>query len=111
VTVNDPTWTARLADAFTGRFGADRAREMPNAASGSEDFGSFGIEWGVPSVFWFTGGTDPELYAKAAKAGTVAQDIPTNHSPNYAPVIHPTLEVGIQAMVTAARRGLVGDKG
>jgi hypothetical protein len=25
--------------------------------SASEDFGSFGAEWGVPSVFWFVGGT------------------------------------------------------
>lgn len=110
VTINDPDWTARLAEGLSARFGADRVREMPNAASGSEDFGSFGIEWGVPSVFWFTGGTDPELFARAAKAGTVAEDIPTNHSADYAPVIHPTLEVGIEAMVTAALLGLAGDK-
>ena len=70
--------------------------------SASEDFGSFGTEWGVPSVFWYVGGTDAELYGAAERAGRVAQDIPTNHNPRFAPVIHPTLETGVQAMVTAA---------
>ena len=68
----------------------------------SVDFGSFGTEWGVPSVFWYVGGTDAELYRKAQQAGRVAQDIPTNHNPAFAPVIHPTLETGVQAMVSAA---------
>jgi hippurate hydrolase len=67
----------------------------------SEDFGSFGTEWQVPSVFWFVGGTDPETYAKAKESGTMA-DIPTNHNPRFAPVIHPTLEAGVEAMVVAS---------
>jgi hypothetical protein len=32
--------------------------------------------------------------------------IPTNHSPFFAPLIHPTIEVGVTAMVTAAREFL-----
>jgi hippurate hydrolase len=32
----------------------------------------------------------------------VAQDIPTNHNAAFAPVIHPTLETGVQAVTTAA---------
>jgi hippurate hydrolase len=28
--------------------------------------------------------------------------IPSNHSPRFAPVLHPTLETGLQAMLTAA---------
>jgi hypothetical protein len=35
-------------------------------------------------------------------AGRVAQDIPTNHNPMFAPVLHPNLETGVQAMVVAA---------
>ena len=67
----------------------------------SEDFGSFGTEWGVPSVFWYVGGTDPALYRRAEKAGRIAEDVPTNHSSKFAPVLHPTLEAGVEAITTA----------
>jgi hippurate hydrolase len=56
----------------------------------------------VPSVFWYVGGTDADLYREAERRGTVAQDVPTNHNPAFAPVIHPTLETGVQAMTAAA---------
>ena len=63
---NDPEATKRAMDAFRSYFAADRVKEtQPTTAS--EDFGSFGTEWQVPSVFWFVGGTDPETYATAKK--------------------------------------------
>ena len=102
LTVNDPERTRRVADALRGQFSDDRVHELVAPISASEDFGSFGTEWDVPSVFWYVGGTDPETYRAAERAGRVAQDIPTNHNPAFAPVIHPTLETGVQAMVTAA---------
>jgi hippurate hydrolase len=71
----------------------------------SEDFGSFGAEWRVPSVFWFVGGADPDVYAKAKKDGKIGQ-LPTNHSPYFAPVIHPTLETGIETFVVATQAWL-----
>jgi len=101
---NDPVATKRVADAFRMYFPADRVQEtQPTTAS--EDFGSFGTGWHVPSVFWFVGGSDPEIHAQAKKAGTVA-DIPTNHNPRFAPVIHPTLEAGIEALVAASQAWL-----
>jgi amidohydrolase len=101
---NDPEATKRTMDAFRNYFRADRVKEtQPTTAS--EDFGSFGTEWHVPSVFWFVGGTDPEIYAKAKQAGTIA-DLPTNHNPRFAPVIHPTLETGVEAMVVASQAWL-----
>ena len=101
---NDPEATKRVADAFRSYFPADRVQQtQPTTAS--EDFGSFGTGWHVPSVFWFVGGSDREIYAKAKKAGTVA-DIPTNHNPRFAPVIHPTLEAGIEALVAASQAWL-----
>jgi hippurate hydrolase len=101
---NDPEATKRLVEAFRSYFPADRVKDtQPTAAS--EDFGSFGTEWQVPSVFWFVGGTDPETYAKAKKSGTIA-DLPTNHNPRFAPVIHPTLEAGVEAMVVASQAWL-----
>jgi hippurate hydrolase len=102
LTVNDPGATARVAAALRRQFGDDRVHELAAPVSASEDFGSFGTEWGVPSVFWYVGGTDAELYRRAQEAGRVAQDIPTNHNPAFAPVIHPTLETGVQAITAAA---------
>jgi len=101
---NDPEATGRALDAFRSYFPADRVKDtQPTTAS--EDFGSFGTEWHVPSVFWFVGGTDPQTYATAKKAGTIA-DLPTNHNPRFAPVIHPTLEAGVEAMVVASQAWL-----
>jgi amidohydrolase len=105
---NDPVATSRVAAALRARFGDDRVHELALPYSASEDFGSFGTEWGVPSVFWYVGGTDAETYRRAQQAGRVAEDIPTNHNPSFAPVIHPTLETGIEAMTTAALDGLRG---
>jgi hippurate hydrolase len=51
------------------------------------------------------GGTDPAAYEKAKKSGTIAE-IPTNHNPRFAPVIHPTLETGVAAMVVASQAWL-----
>jgi hippurate hydrolase len=56
-------------------------------------------------VFWFVGGTDPDVYAKAQAAGRLGE-LPTNHNPRFAPVIHPTLETGVEALVVAAEAWL-----
>src|SRR3954452_14535394 len=101
---NDPDAVKRVGDAFRRYFPADRV-QATEPTSASEDFGSFGAEWGAPSVFWFVGGTDADVYAKAEKEGKLA-DIPTNHNPRFAPVIHPTLEAGVEALVVAAQAWL-----
>ncbi len=102
--VNDAAASKRVVDAFRRHFSPQRVHET-GPASASEDFGSFGAEWGVPSVFWFVGGTDPDVYAKAKSANRI-NEIPTNHNPRFLPVIHPTLETGVEAMVVAARAWL-----
>lgn len=104
LTTNDPEATKRVVDSFRAHFPANRVQETkPTPAS--EDFGSFGAEWHTPSVFWFVGGTDPSIYAKAKESGRIGE-IPTNHSPHFAPVIHPTLETGVEALVVAAQAWL-----
>jgi len=108
LTVNDPARTERVAAALRAHFGDDRVHELAAPVSASEDFGSFGTEWHVPSVFWYVGGTDPDAWHAAEQAGRIAQDIPTNHNPAFAPVIHPTLETGVAAMVTATIDALAG---
>ena len=102
--VNDADASQRVAAAFREHFSPARVRET-EPTSASEDFGSFGAEWHVPSVFWFIGGTDPDIYAKAKAAGKV-NEIPSNHNPRFAPVIHPTLRTGVEALVVAARAWL-----
>jgi amidohydrolase len=101
---NDPKATKRVVDVFRSYFAPDRVKEtQPTTAS--EDFGAFGTEWHVPSVFWFVGGTDPDTYANAEKSGAIA-DIPTNHNARFAPVIHPTLETGVEALIVASQAWL-----
>jgi len=100
LTTNDPDATRRVRDALRVHFPADSVQETkPTMAS--EDFGSFGAEWHVPSVFWFVGGVDRDVYAKAKRDGTIGA-LPTNHSPFFAPVIHPTVETGVETLVVTA---------
>jgi hippurate hydrolase len=101
-TINDADATARVVSAFQGVFGEQSVID-PGLFTGSEDVSWFARDAGVPLVFWFWGGVDPKVYADALAGGTVDKDVPTNHSPFYAPVIHPTIEVGVTAMATAAR--------
>ena len=105
LTCNDDEATRKVVSALERHFEAGRVQEV-EPASASEDFGLFGAAWGVPSVYWFVGGTEPTVFDAAAKAGAINQ-LPSNHSPAYAPVIHPTLEAGIIAMLTAAGVWLV----
>src|SRR5215470_2332357 len=101
---NDAEATKRVAGAFREYFPAEGVQEtQPTTAS--EDFGCFGSEWHSPSVFWFVGGTDPDVYAKAQAAGKIGE-IPTNHNPGFAPVINPTLKAGVEAMVVATQAWL-----
>jgi amidohydrolase len=102
--VNNRDAGKQVVDAFRGHLGADRVRETESAAA-SEDFGSFGSEWHVPSVFWFVGGTDPETYARAKEANRL-NELPVNHSPKFAPVLHPTLRIGVETLVVATRAWL-----
>jgi hippurate hydrolase len=98
--VNNKEASDRVAAALRAYFGADRVRHT-GPAPASEDFGCFGTAWDVPSVYWFVGGTDPKLYAKAKAEGRI-NELPVNHNPAFAPVVHPTLETGVEAMSVAA---------
>ena len=96
---NDDQATERVRAALRAHFGDQRVAHS-GPASASEDFGSFGAEWHAPSVFWFIGGVDPDTYAKAERDGRLSE-LPTNHNPKFAPIIHPTLETGIETLVAA----------
>lgn len=107
VTVNEPAATERTAAALRGVLGEERVID-PGVISGSEDVGVLATAAGVPLVYWFLGGSDPSLFGDALATGRMPDDIPSNHSPYFAPLIDPTLGAGVDALVAAAREWLGG---
>jgi hippurate hydrolase len=100
LTDNDGAATERVAAAFSHFFGSQAGPMGQQIAS--EDFSDIPTALGVPYTYWGVGCIDVGTYRKAEAAGRVAQDIPVNHSPDFAPVIQPTLDSGTQALVVAA---------
>ena len=101
LTDNDVEVTERITRAFNDHFGTETVFELGRQTA-SEDFSRIPDAFGASYTFWGLGGTDPEQYERARKAGRIAQDIPVNHSESYAPVIQPTLSRGAEALVVAA---------
>ncbi|HZX02806.1 amidohydrolase [Kribbella sp.] len=99
-TSNDTATTTRVRAAFDAFFG-DRSTDLP-LQTASEDFSDIPTALSIPYTYWGIGGIDPDTYHRAEAAGRVAQDIPVNHAPDFAPVIQPTLDTGTQALVVAA---------
>ncbi|ORA64542.1 M20 family metallopeptidase [Mycobacteroides franklinii] len=99
ITVVDDAAMQAIAAVFRGHFGADRVVESPSPLAGSEDVGFFGTAAGVPTAFWFWGGYELQRFEDAAAAG---KPVPSNHSPQFAPVLEPTLSTGIEALTVAA---------
>ena len=93
--VNDADLTARTAEVFKAAFGP-KAQPFPIAMSGSEDFSEFVLA-GTPSVYFLLGGMEPAAFEAAMKAGK----LPTNHSPEFAPLPEPTISAGATAMALA----------
>ena len=85
---------ARMHAAAWKRLFDDFLQQRSNATG--EPFIAFDVE------------ADYRLYVEnAEKSGTIP-DIPTNHNPPFAPVIHPTLEAGVEALVVASQAWLAG---
>jgi hippurate hydrolase len=105
---NDLEGSARTT-AVLRRVVGDAAVIDPGPVTGSEDVGVFALTADAPCVFWILGGADPALFAGAETAQqllAVMANVPSNHSPKYAPVIEPTLSVGVAALVAAAKEWL-----
>ncbi|NJP45755.1 amidohydrolase [Actinacidiphila epipremni] len=100
VLVSDPEATRAVGADLAAHFGAERLLPLPPIAA-SEDVGLFGEAAGVPTVFWFWGGTDAAATLAAFQEGRL-DELPSNHSPEFAPVLQPTLTTGVEALVVAA---------
>ncbi|MBO1337213.1 amidohydrolase [Streptomyces sp. VRA16 Mangrove soil] len=101
VLTNDPEATDRTVTALRAVLGAERVFDM-GRVTGSEDVGLFATTAEVPICYWMFGGLDPDRMAAAAEAGTTERDIPSNHSPFFAPLVEPTITTGVTALTTAA---------
>lgn len=106
--VNDPAAAERTRPALA-EVAAFGAVPEPGLVTGSEDVGLLARDAGVPCVYWLLGGADPAAYAGAADLEQVKRRmdaLPANHSPHFAPVIEPTLDTGVRALMAAARHWL-----
>ena len=99
LTTNDPATTERVAAAFTAFFGA-RAGAMGQQTA-SEDFSDIPTALGTPYTYWGIGCIDGDSYRAAEQSGRVAEEVPVNHAPGFAPVIQPTCDTGTQALIVA----------
>ena len=98
VLVNDADQAAVVLEAV--RAVVPHAVDMESGlAMASEDVGQLATAAGAPIVYWFTGITDPELFRRG-------EDIPSNHSPFYAPQADTAIPVGVDALVAATRATL-----
>lgn len=101
LTINDKDTASRLASSFSEYFG--QAFDPKTAPiNGSEDVSILATSIDRPYNFWFFGGVDPDLWDRAEREGRLFEDVPTNHSSYFAPVVQPTLTVGLQALCVGA---------
>ncbi|MRG60274.1 amidohydrolase [Agromyces sp. CFH 90414] len=105
LTVNEHAATARTFAALQAALGEGRVLD-PGPVAGSEDVGVLATAADAPLVYWFLGGFDPAMFGEALKTGRLPEDVPSNHSPHFAPLIEPTLSTGVRALVAAAREWL-----
>jgi amidohydrolase len=91
---NNPALAERLRAPLEVALGKDKV-VTAEPIRGSEDFSYF-VEQGIPGFYFSLGGADPEKFAQAKAAGT---ELPSNHSPLFAPDVDPALHAGIVAEV------------
>ncbi|MCS7081519.1 MAG: amidohydrolase [Bacteroidota bacterium] len=92
-TVNTPELTRRIVEAWRQVWPSDRIQERRPETVG-EDFGRFGMVSPPIPTFMFRLGTTPqEAFARG--------DLPSLHSPFYAPDAQGAIPVGLEAMVLA----------
>jgi len=96
---NNPELTARLADVFRSKFGADKV-SLGTASMGGEDFARYGrVQPAIPSVLFWLGAVKQSSYDAAQNGGPA---LPSLHSAYFAPDPVPTIKAGVAAMTSAA---------
>jgi len=96
-TYNDPDLTERVVPVMAGALGEGRVVRT-DPVMGGEDFSRYGRA-GVPALIFWVGGVAPEDIAAAERG---EKELPSLHSPLFAPVPEPTIKTGVTAMTAAA---------
>jgi len=95
---NDPALAQWIRAPLEAALGKDNVlTEEPIAAS--EDFSVFEAQ-GIPGIYFSLGGADPKKLAEAKASGT---QLPSNHSPLFAPDVDPSLHTAITSEVAVLR--------
>src|SRR5579859_3522124 len=100
---NDPVLTQHLSGVLENALGKGSVETEPPIMT-SEDYSVF-VEQGVPSFYFTLGVANTQKYTQAQAAGV---DLPSNHSPLFAPDAAPGLHTGIAAEVAILRDLLQG---
>jgi amidohydrolase len=95
---NDPALTERLRPVLETALGKENV-VTAEPITASEDFSYF-VEQGIPGFYLSMGGANPEKFAQAKAAG---ENLPSNHSPLFAPDPSPSLHTAITAEVAMLR--------
>lgn len=95
---NNPELAERLRRPLEAALGKNNV-VTAGPISPSEDFSYF-VEQGVPGFYFSLGGADPEKFAQAKASGV---ELPSNHSPFFAPDVDPALRTGIVAELAVLR--------
>jgi amidohydrolase len=95
---NDPALERHLQATLENVLGKDKVQVLEPIMT-SEDYSVF-VEAGVPSLYFELGAANAQKYAEAKASG---KDLPSNHSPLFAPDSEPALHTGIAAEVGVLR--------
>ena len=103
--INDAQAAERIRPALARVVGSGGLVIDPGPVTGSEDVGVLATAAGAPIVFWLLGGADPAAFEGATtheEILRVVAGLPSNHSPRYAPVEDPTIDIGVAALAAGA---------
>jgi len=95
---NDPALAGRLRTVLERALGRDNV-VTNEPITASEDFSAF-VAQGIPGFYLSLGGADPQKLALATASGT---NLPSNHSPLFAPDVDPALHTAITAELAMLR--------
>lgn len=95
---NDPVLSKHLVATLEAALGKGNVQTEDSIMT-SEDYSVF-VEQGVPSFYFMLGAANAQKYSEAKASG---KDLPTNHSPLFAPDPDPALRTGIEAELAVLR--------
>lgn len=101
-TYNDPAFAEKIAAAFKARFGEDRVKQVPSVMGG-EDFGRYrrADPETIQSLIFWVGGVPAGQWAEAQDG---KRELPSLHSPFWAPDAETVISTAAEALTLAAMK-------